>query len=538
MTVLAGALPFFLFLPLADYWWMYDDPSILRHVLEYPVAGNFFDPGIWRAYSAANFTPLLPLSFALDLHFFGLDPAYFYAHQLLVIAAVGVVGYLLLRQGMPPLAAVATISLISVSPSFASVAQPLMTRHYLEGLLSAMVAVLLFQRSQRSCREAWSWGGAFFYLMACLSKEVYAPLIAIILVLWWLGEPRLPWRAVRPYLLAAAIYAVWRAFMLGPANTLSGYGDLYHPNRDPEPALLAELLRALGAGGWFLPWMVGSLVVVGVMSLVIQRRHDQLALIATFGLMVWIPLAPLYPAMATRHLFVPTIWVYSLVGLGIAAVGAIAARNRRLFPFALTSGILALTLHTSNRAADLQPNEAAERWRAEGSFVLYDARTGTLLHPIGPSWYYEDLRWLRRRVLGNSGGAAVCYNPCFCAHSARDNNYRYSSDRIVADPSPLPNCPSFESRPIAVKLTYDPHRSRLDWELDAGTAGRWFYMQGSTYAGGEVPPQGSMPYVLKDELRLRFMFKATKGWATITPVLTLEPQGSKPELLWSRGSGL
>ena len=64
-------------------WWRWDDTQILKQALSQTPVEFFFSPEAYQVLSLKNFTPWLIFSFDMDLQFLGLDPARFYARQLM-----------------------------------------------------------------------------------------------------------------------------------------------------------------------------------------------------------------------------------------------------------------------------------------------------------------------------------------------------------------------------------------------------------------------------------------------------------------------
>lgn len=243
-------------------FWRVDDPLILLYISEHPsLPGYFFSPGQWHALGVPFFTPWLTLDYWLDAHLFGLAPRGFYLHHLIMIWATALMSYLLLRRPLGHFwAGAASILFLAGGPTLI-VAQQLMSRHYVTGLLFMLLALHFWLQARR---RPWSWqlgAAAACYLAAMLNKEVYAPLP---LVLLFLGQDSLRQRLVAlvPFALTALGFVLWRGTMLGTA--VGGYGALTGPREWllsltslPEallgPGLLAPLaLTALLLGAFWL----------------------------------------------------------------------------------------------------------------------------------------------------------------------------------------------------------------------------------------------------------------------------------------------
>ena len=216
----AVALFYYLFQQVDQAWWRWDDPQILVHAQTFSPWESYFSPTVWRELSAAHLTPWLPASFGIDLRLFGLAPWAFYSHQVAALTLACVMLYVVGRQWYSRAAALAAPIVVAFSPTALAMTQQLMTRHYVEGLLFALVAVWLFVRALRRQCMACGLLAALFYLLAASAKEVYVPL-AILLVFLPEGTFRQRLTYAFPILIAAVLYAVWRVLMLGVA--IGGY---------------------------------------------------------------------------------------------------------------------------------------------------------------------------------------------------------------------------------------------------------------------------------------------------------------------------
>src|SRR5581483_7584340 len=167
------------------------------------------DPAEYMHLSATTFTPLLLLSYKFDLRLHGFDTRLFYAHQVAAILLAAVLLFFLIRRYVSIWYAAAGAGVFLTTWAAVYAARTLMIRHYVEGLVFALAALLAWRRSK--------WLAAFFYLLAMLSKEVYAPI-----PLFFICESRFEnrsWREIARELVAPALAAiaflVWRRRMTG-----------------------------------------------------------------------------------------------------------------------------------------------------------------------------------------------------------------------------------------------------------------------------------------------------------------------------------
>ncbi len=232
ITVIRGIIPVILvsysvfhFRKVLDLWWTYDDPFILHLSITQSIVRFFYDPAVYHKLTVVNFTPLLPLSFWMDYCLAGTKPFIFYLHQIFLLGYITFAIYWLLKR-WNLLAACCAAALFLFSGPAAASAHLLMTRHYLEGACFCLTAMLLLLSPGVSLARAWL--AALAYLLACLCKEVYIPVV--------LAVPFLisgPWprrlRISSPLLLMLCLYIPWRFYMLS-GNGLGGYSSQWITN--------------------------------------------------------------------------------------------------------------------------------------------------------------------------------------------------------------------------------------------------------------------------------------------------------------------
>ena len=73
LTVFFAAIIAVRFHPVLKSFWLYDDPYILRHAIDYRPWEYFLVPDVWREMSIRYLTPWVTFSFDLDLWLFGLN---------------------------------------------------------------------------------------------------------------------------------------------------------------------------------------------------------------------------------------------------------------------------------------------------------------------------------------------------------------------------------------------------------------------------------------------------------------------------------
>ena len=204
-----------------DSFWLSDDTQILKNAISYHPWQYFFSPKAWQELSANNFTPWVSLSFDLDWKIFGLYPYGFYLHHLVSLCLLAVTAYVVLGLWFSNQLSFFAVLLFVVSSPFAEAAQTLMVRHYIEGMLFALLAVYTFVKSIRNNNRWLIMPAVFLYLLACSAKEIYVPLIFLLFLLPE-GGWRQRWSRVLPFMACTGFYILWRWFMLG--SLWGGYG--------------------------------------------------------------------------------------------------------------------------------------------------------------------------------------------------------------------------------------------------------------------------------------------------------------------------
>lgn len=500
--------------------WRGDDPAILWHAMNAPGLSAFTDPEVWRRLSPSNLTPWLTLGFKLDLALGGPDPKVFYAHQLLSLAAVLVAGYALARQAMPvPWALLAMLLFLGGSP-VPAVVSSLASRHYIEGLAWALLAVLAFRRALAGGRAVWLVPATGAYALAMTAKEVYVPLILVFAALLPGTGGRSAWMRLLPLAGALLAYLLWRRFMLG--ETVGGYAGA--PSYLTAESI-AALVRALGAmPGRFFGAVGPGLVVLLLAAAVAacMQRPARLVLFAALALGLVAPLLPLavFPGLEGPSRYTWALWFVLCLG-GVWGLQLAAARVpwRRAAQGGLALlllGMIVLAQHQAGledrarRMHDAQ-YDAAGRWLLQAS-----PRTAYVPPPAIAAnfWFHSSLcEILRARgqgcptplIRGVPLAASVDRAYVFDAVHARmverpDPDGRWLRELAAAD----------TTRPLSVLIEVGEAWTR--WRLGPHTDGQWF-LASPEMGRYPVPPSGQAR-VSAPESRVYVQFESAQGELT------------------------
>ncbi len=517
--------------PALDSWWIRDDPCHLVLILEH---------GIWRPFVSSIgyfLTPLLIFSLGVDFSLFELDATAFYAHQLISFSVLILAGYGFLRSYLSPAGASLALALFVVSvPSFA-VARLLMNRHYLEGLLLALISLTLYRRSVDGGQYPLAILGAVFYLLATAAKEVFVPLVALLPFLAG-GDRRRRWRHGLPFCVAAGVYALWRLYMLGWSNSFSGYGALGGEFRF---AALLDVPRMLGLERP-RQWGVAA-VALGAALVNLGRRSRSAALGAGVAIVaLTAPLTAVAARLEPRHLFLGAFAAAAVVAAAVDAPWpGFNARGVALLRALVTSLLLLLALAWltgSHFWGHLEPTLAHHE--SEGRFVLDDSRDGLLMTTINHSTFLQCLARLRREARPSPGGPGFCGDACFCSQELpSEQRWQYADGRLTPLVPLRGNPPEGDAagrdcdagRPLEIELSHDRTEKRMSWTFGPYAEGVYevLLISGVENPGVSIPVaiprRGSMPYWLVEPLRFVVKYRSPEGWQTYSSVYLVESDG-------------
>lgn len=410
--LLVAAAPFLVYSWTLPQWWIAsDDPVLLAFAAEFSFLEYTTNPDIWRLLTNSNLTPLVVWLYDLDMRLFGLEPEKFFIHNLATGSILGCAAYCLARFFTRPWIAAFLILLFFLSPAFAHAIHYLMLRHYLEGLVWALFCIFSFRYALVHKSPFAAFAGALFYLLAILHKEIYAPLVFILLFFPCPGISIFSSRrlyTLLPCLAAAALYPFYRYWMLGV--WLGGYGTLF----ESGPGVLHGLMMA-GSMIWpDSPWMLVLLLIPACLGLLVFAKQSlQHALLAGSLLVgVIFPLTQLLSLLSTRHLFLPAFILILAAGYGLEAV----RRNNMLWSRHLITAWMiiifcsALFNHTQVRTGI---NDHADLITTQGRFIWQDGDKKDILLAQGiPEWYIGGLRELARKKEGRELRSRIILDVC------------------------------------------------------------------------------------------------------------------------------
>ncbi len=431
------AIVWLVYFKIVNAWWMNDDPQQLASVISHGILPHLYTPNVELGLVPANFTPWLSTSYGIDFLLFGLEPKWAYIHHLISISFAVVTVFFAVRLFLKPFPSYVTVLGFLVTYSFSVVAQLLATRHYLEGLVFSAAALLLFAKALERDNIVYSLLGAAFYIFAVSSKEIYTPLV-VLLVLLLIYSPQFSHsvslaRRIKyliPYIGVIVFYIFWRAHMLGVDRLLSGYASTYKKTGLLDLAEFPGVF--LQVQGWTNPLtlILFSFALAPFIAYLFadQARKESLrrvVLAIAILLLVLLPIFPVIPIARynPNYFFLVGFIIWLAIGTGINWCIITCSRCNAFLATLVAMSFLVVTfLSTFNNY--LWKNDAAviKRYRTEGEFVLYESLLGDLVvSPLGEKWYYVGLNRIRETYLGTTPGADSCKGPCECLERTADN---------------------------------------------------------------------------------------------------------------------
>jgi hypothetical protein len=528
----AGALllfPLAACAPVLSQWWTGDDTQILKHAFSHSLREVLTVPAAWRELSWLYFTPQLEAAARVDGALFGLRPAGWYAHHLLVLGAAGALLYVLLRRAAGRLAAFLAALFFLLGPPAAEVSRQLWARHYAAGLALSFAALLLYRAAV--ARRSWAVAAAAgsVALLAMLCKEVFAPLPAVALV-WPCGSRQDRARFAIPLFGALAVYLPWRQAMVG---WWGGVSEAAEPLRRAAatagsfPGALAGLSPLLGA------------ILFAVALVLLRPTLEEAAGVAAIAALLVGPLSLLRDPPAGRYALAPLAAAAALAGTA-AGRGFRDGGARRALAAAFLLGLI-VPAAAKGRTLFAAAAPTLARSRAEGLYYVERSAPGdVLLAPVEPGWFFDGARWLRAHEGRGPGGVVLYDTVPLCGHPVSGRLVAFDAaagevaeisgarreeiDRSCARLDP--------AMPLSVRLSY--RDGVLRWRLGPDRSGSWSFLGGDTAEPFPASSEGSYGVRLTPVVTLRVKHETQDGRIGLSPPFTMQIRDGAAEasLAW------
>jgi hypothetical protein len=514
-------------------WWCCDDTQILWHAIQYSANEYFFVPEAWRSLNPYHFTPWLTLSYDIDYALFGFAPKGFYAHNLVVIVMCASLIYLIARQWVEDWYAAAGAMLFLAGTPVATASQLLMVRHYIEGLLFYLLALMMFTQGMRKKQARYGGLAGIAFAIAASAKEIYLPLGFVPLLLP-LNNLRQRLNMAWPFFLVMLLYVPWRWYMLGEA--IGGYAPAAELAQGGFVSLLAEFAK-IPKLLWNPPGIgLGTLGLVAMIVLVWGRARGRMVLLlVALLLLLLLPLVPLarYPGLkggAERYF----VAMWATLALGVSVTLGLAGRDRpwwnRWVSFIVVAAVITPALSQSRSVLDSLALLHAE-YRAHGMALASQSAQGIIFATPGiVPWYSQGMITLRSAMgtmeqsplvvadeselagLDLQGRRVLRYNPTSRTMEDITENI---ADMLTQWRRRL------LSIPLTVAIEYSYESRVVHWKLSPSEAGRYTFLPAG--GGGQIPipSQGALRIGKPLSGWFRYRYNAPDGGLAYTALLSL-----------------
>jgi hypothetical protein len=520
-------------------WWLYDDPWLLKSVIETRWIDWFLSHKVWvSAFSPANLTPWLPLSLKADLSLAGLHASFFHIHQFFSLSVALVLLYVFLRLFLPvPGAFLGGLIFLCGTPTKV-VAHMLMTRHYVEGLVFALASMVFWFQGYRKKKRVLVLLSAVFYLLSVTAKELYAPL-PLVLMCWPEGDLRDRLRKLFPLFGILIAYFLWRRWMLG--SFVGGYargGSTYYHFSPLDVALFPKrvLERMIPLRLWEWVFSFAGLVVAA-MGFWKAGKEGRLAPFSLFaGSLLVAALGPILPVssiMTYRYTLVAWVAFSCCLAAGFKVFGKAGQ-----WIWLMVLLVLVVGAFEGGRECIGDLKRGTKQWEAEGHFIFSHPDSGedVLLTPIPHYPYYKGLRWIRTHYLGRpSGPRATCSKDrvgavAFSVLSKKERGlWRYNPAKGRVERCWEKVAWKEQAAPShRLQVSIVRKAGEIKWKLGPYKKGDYGAIVGNqVYAisrkGSSQDIFGSRP------VAVRILYVSRGSWYVISPPLTLRREG---EVKW------
>ncbi len=539
-------------------WWTGDDTAILYSTVKNGILKHFYYPQIWRTLSATNLTPWVNLSFGLDWHLFGFHAKGFYIHQLISFSFVLIFCYLAISEFLPPVLTLVVLILFITSRPAACFAGFLWVRHYLEGLGLAALSFWLFIKSVKTKKIWISILGSFFYCLAMTAKELYVPLVVLLLFLPFktTGQKRdyNRFQLIIPYIISAVIYVIWRLYMLGLHSALAAdIPETAFCFKSIFKALKLSLLGFSHAMDW-APYETGVLAIL-LLGLGIRYFKQYPQKLPFFILWMVLIITPLLPVVnflrgnpvSLDNLRILIVCVMSFyIVWGVILKEILSLQKGTLIASIVFCFLISVNIH-SLMACNYrrQVIDVYKAHKITGSFILSNKKEAILVNLPTSSWFYVFLKKLAvitNQISKEESTPKICGDICLCLKYINSQTkqditwWEYKEGKIVPiDINKVKTCIIYENKPLWVRITYK--NGIIKWELGPYDKGSYFFLGSQqnlpTQAYG-LPARGIAHVFLKQSLYFWVRYDSPEGWRTYSSFLHLKPINGQARIYWQR----
>lgn len=518
----------FFYLPAISGYFSADDISWIWFAATKSAGEMFCSPLDYRAISSNNFTPMLGLSFKIDWRLFGMDPEGYFVHTMLATLAAGLALFLFTSLYSDKLTALAGFNLFLLNPIVLSVTGWNATRHYIEGLFFALLALYFFVRKDSAGKV--SFASSVFCLLSLLCKEVYAvlPFLALLISR---GDIKGRIFRILPMAVSLFVYTIWRLWMLG------GVGGYPFDNTSPSANILVVLWNVLTAFSLNLFHSQVALPLTVILIAAVTAKKSVLIKPGVLCILLFLPLLPVVGLIEnhyawSRYFFhisvflviVFLLWTRTNIGRGDwRKIAAILISVVIAFLFLLRS----IEVKTMLVNESLVARAAAEEYSSAGR--LYIKQTE-------PAWFYDGLYDIYHTFYKREINTLVVPDDMLIPYLSHEQR-----QAILSAGYPLTDPKKYLSGEHMIEGFLEVKGYRVSWSFGPYSSGRYFILKGrqsglytylfpmkrqARYEFGRYYP-GNEPEIIY----LRVLFRSPEGWEALSDEYRIEIPGDRRILL-------
>ena len=524
--------------------WRWDDTQILLFLIQNTPFEYLSSPIVWQNFSSANLTPWLLLSFEIDFALFGFKPIYFYLHQILALLIAAILFYACLRLWVNRLSALYGLILFLAGAPSMSVTQQLMTRHYIEGAVFFLLSVFLFVKYLRFMKMWFLIVSSIAYVLAISAKEIYVPLIVLLL---FIPESNISnrIRALVPFILISSLYIFWRGYMLSSYS--GGYIDL-------SELITLNFVTDVAANFLHFPilligiaWPIAVFIYFLLMGCYFWRSRKSPLFTIIAMILVLAPLVPLVslPGINNPDRYLFLFWIaisfsftYYSSWLLDQFLGSKNFHRRNLvlcsmiaflFCSAIQGVVTLLSVLKIGNEFDVQSKFV---WSNSEEIAFVPSNT-----IIRSFWFFRGLRDLKKIYkngekspipvidpiyLNNDIEVLYTYNlECKCMR----NSSKSIAERLQQHSSKL-------NRGAELELEYSYNEGVFAWTAGPYLTGQWFFLSDQLGGIAQAPRIGQNRVSVEDGSEFYLRYSSPDGWLTYSDLLVIED--SEQPVHWTR----
>lgn len=515
---------------ILGHWWTYDDLDILHYVDVIGPTAGFHDPALKYNF----YTPLQHFSLGMDYLLFGLEPVGYYWHHLLSMSLVLITAFYFLRRFLSAIQVSMTLGIFIVLLPTAQITNFLMVRHYVEGLIFALLSLIAFCKGIENYDRRWLILGSVFYFVSTLAKEIYVPLPALLLLLP-IGSIVDRIRSSLPFIVATAVYTLLRFYMLGN-EVVTGYSGQFS-----SWSAIAEMPKNIAAQmGWRYWWQLPLFTMV-LTGIGYSLTRKPVAILITGVSLLALVLLPLFPVLGRLAIFSYYLLLFGLVFsvavvFGIMKLSEISVLRRWQRPISVFL-FLMIMLASAIPSLMEQSNigQLVAHQRLQEQYLLGYAEPDTVV--VYNHYTADDLVHFKQKLQGESGGTKWCpVSDCLCAEQYRGMaSIQFDGEQWIDAGTVPQSCAAPPDRAgLNVEFTL-VSPDTLKWEFGPYTPAEGSYFIASTMDEFSqhlevpkvlpVPPQGQFRFCCSPFESAFFWtvaFKSVEGWETVSDPVRLD----------------